>query len=234
MDDRRLRYKNVNRFILNRRIREFATGVRDRALVLDVGAGSGHYRNFFLGKRYVAVDMGLEQSSYEGLDVVGDVRALPFGDSIADCVLSVEVLEHVYEQQVFLIELRRILKSGGRVLLTVPLCLGEHMQPHDYFRYTRFGLEKVLSTSGFRVVEIHGRGGYFIFLAYHLRRLPEYLVSSSAIPRSLKKTVIRLLNPVFGYLIPFLLHPLDALDTRADTTLGFICVLEKPTGSGMD
>jgi SAM-dependent methyltransferase len=234
MGEHRLRYKNVNRYILNRALRDFAGGIEAGAIVLDVGAGSGHYRNFFLGKRYVAVDMGLEQLSYEGLDVVGDVRALPFADSIADCVISVEVLEHVYEQQVFLSELRRILKSGGRVLLTVPLCLGEHMQPHDYFRYTRFGLEKILSTSGFRVVEIHSRGGYFIFLAYHLRRFPEYLVSSSGIPRSFKKTIIRLLNPVFGYLIPFLLRPLDALDRKADTTLGFICVLQKPTGSGID
>ena len=65
--------------------------------------------------------------SYKGLDVAGDVLALPFADSVADYALCVEVLEHVYERQWFLSEFRRVLKSGGRVLLSVPLC---HRRAH--------------------------------------------------------------------------------------------------------
>lgn len=233
MGEHRLRYKNVNRYILNRALRDFAGGIEAGAIVLDIGAGSGHYRDYFTGRRYVAVDMGLEQLTYKGLDVAGDILALPFRDSVADYAVCVEVLEHVYERREFLGELRRVLKDGGRILLSVPLCIGEHMRPYDYFRYTRFGLERVLSQGGFKLITMQQRGGYFVFLAYHVRRFPEYLVSSANIPGWIRKVLLRLFSPVFTYIIPFFLHCLDGLDGKSDITLGYTCILEKGQSARM-
>ncbi|MBI5562228.1 MAG: class I SAM-dependent methyltransferase [Deltaproteobacteria bacterium] len=221
------RYKNVNRYILEGAIGEFASGLAPGAVVIDVGAGSGHYRGLFPGMRYVAVDMGLEQKSRKGLDVAADVRALPFGDACADAAVCIEVMEHVFDAGALLAEIKRVLRPGGRLLLTTPLCLGEHMQPYDYFRYTRYGLEKTVSASGLQLVKVEPRGGYFVFLAFHLRKFPEYLSSSSRRPGMAGKALKRLLNPVFTYLIPFVLLRFDRLDARKETTIGFVCLVEK-------
>lgn len=227
MADSKQRYKNVNRHIIEGAIREFAAGADAGAVVLDVGAGSGHYRALFPGMRYYAVDMGLEQESLKGLDAAADICALPFADECAGYAVCIEVLEHVFEGRRLMAEIRRVLKPGGRALVTTPLCFGEHMQPYDYFRYTRYGLGKTAVENGLRVVSIEPRGGYFIFLSFHLRKFPEYLVSSNRLPGWLRKAVKRALNPFFTYLIPFILQRLDPLDARKDTTIGFICLLEK-------
>jgi SAM-dependent methyltransferase len=225
--EKRQRYWNINRFILGRSIREFAERLPEGALVHDIGAGSGHYRHIFEGKRYIAVDRGLERKGYKGLDVVSDVRFLPFRDSSVGYGLCVEVLEHIYEGEVFLEELRRVLKKGGEVLLTVPLCMGEHMMPFDFFRYTSSGIERAVSDSGLKLRKIETRGGYFIFLAYHLKRFPEYLTSSDKMPDWARQSIQRMLYPVFAYAIPFFLQRLDKLDRIKNTTIGYVCLIEK-------
>jgi len=45
---------------------------------------------------------------------------LPFGDGEFDCVVAIDVLEHLDDDQRFLGELRRVLRPGGRVVVTVP------------------------------------------------------------------------------------------------------------------
>jgi ubiquinone/menaquinone biosynthesis C-methylase UbiE len=46
--------------------------------------------------------------------------ALPFGDGHFDCVVCIDVLEHLNGDQQFLGELRRVLRPGGRAVVTVP------------------------------------------------------------------------------------------------------------------
>jgi SAM-dependent methyltransferase len=45
---------------------------------------------------------------------------LPFSDNHFDCVVAIDVLEHLHEDQAFLRELRRVLRFGGRAIVTVP------------------------------------------------------------------------------------------------------------------
>jgi ubiquinone/menaquinone biosynthesis C-methylase UbiE len=44
----------------------------------------------------------------------------PFGDERFDCVVSIDVLEHLADDQPFLSEVRRVLRPGGRAVTTVP------------------------------------------------------------------------------------------------------------------
>ena len=66
-------------------------------------------------------------------------------------VLANEVFEHVFNPTEFLTEVNRVLKVNGTFLLTVPFVWDEHEQPHDYARYTSFGLKHILQQHGFEV-----------------------------------------------------------------------------------
>jgi SAM-dependent methyltransferase len=82
-----------------------------------------------------------------------DGSTFPLGDVNYDAVLCNQVLEHVFNPHKFLSELARVLKPGGRLLLTVPFVSDEHEQPFDWARYTTFGLRAMLERQGFRVLK---------------------------------------------------------------------------------
>jgi SAM-dependent methyltransferase len=58
-------------------------------------------------------------------------------------------LEHVFNPDDFLGEINRVLKPGGKLLLTVPFVWDEHEQPYDYARYSSFGLKSLIEKNGF-------------------------------------------------------------------------------------
>jgi len=218
------KYKNLNRHMLNESVADFSCSLEGGAIVVDLGAGSGHYRSAFKRNRYYAIDMGLEQSGFKGLDLVGDICRLPFKASSIDHVLCIEILEHIYDFERFMNGVGEVLKPGGKMLLTVPLGLGVHMAPYDYHRLTRFGIEKMAEKCGFNILKIEARGGYFTFMAYHLRAFPVNILGKR--PGFAGKLLKSLLNPFFGYLLPFFVSQLDKIQKHEHTTLGYICILE--------
>jgi SAM-dependent methyltransferase len=63
------------------------------------------------------------------------------------------VLEHVFNPDEFIEEINRVLKIGGKLLLTVPFVWDEHEQPYDYARYSSFGLKHLLENHNFKIIE---------------------------------------------------------------------------------
>ena len=101
-------------------------------------------------------------------------------------------------------------------LLIAPLEWEEHQQPHDYFRYTRYGLEHLLRCAGFTSIEITPVGGIFRLVGRRLLNAIQFL------PLILK-IILFLPLAVPGVLMPLL----DPLDTRRNFTLGYICSARK-------
>jgi SAM-dependent methyltransferase len=199
-------------------VAEFADALPDCALVLDAGAGEGSYRKWFRHQRYVGVDLGIGDAAwnYSGLDTVADLHELPFAADRFDAVLNVVTLEHVREPACVLRELWRVLKPSGRLLLVVPHEWEEHQQPHDYYRYTRYGLEYLLGGAGFQNIQIQPVGGYFRLLSRRLLNGLQFFPGPLAI-----------LAAVF-LVPPALIAPmLDGLDRSQAFTLGFICSASK-------
>ena len=197
---------------------ELAAGLPPGARVLDAGAGEGQYAAYFTGRRYTGVDLGIGDAhwNYSKLDAMADLAALPFPAGLFDAAVNIVTLEHVREPAHVLAELRRVLKPGGRALVIAPHEWEEHQQPHDYFRYTRFGLEFLLTRAGFEEIRIEPVGGYFRLLA---RRL---LNGIQFFPGPLGILAAALAAP------PALLLPLlDGLDKRRAFTLGFVCTARK-------
>lgn len=152
-----------------------AAAAQAHPLVIDAGAGEARFRGFFDRSRYVAVDSGIGDQgwNYSRLDVRADVGSLPFRGGTADAVLHTQVLEHVPDPGQVLAELARVLKPGGVLYLTAPQGWSEHQQPHDYYRFTRFSLARLLAGAGFTDWRIEPMGGYFHYLGHRLTQAPK-------------------------------------------------------------
>ncbi len=125
--------------------------------VLDVGCGRKPYRTFIPAERYVGLDIDSPATRALGAaDVLYDGQRFPFPDASFDSVLCSQVFEHVFTPEEFLCEIRRVLRPGGLLVLTVPFVWDEHEQPHDFARYSSFGLRSLLERNGF-MIEAHRR-----------------------------------------------------------------------------
>ena len=91
-------------------------------------------------------ELGIADDLYDGTH-------FPYGDQCFDSALCNQVLEHVFNPDEFLSEINRVLKSGGKLLLTVPFVWDEHEQPYDYARYSSFGLKALLERNGFKILQ---------------------------------------------------------------------------------
>lgn len=135
-----------------------ACGVYAQGRLLDIGCGNQPYREIFapVVRQYVGLDREFPGSCP---DVVGDALRLPFPAEAFDTVLLIQVLEHVPNPPDALSEIRRVLAPGGRLILTAPQYWRVHEEPHDYYRFTRFGLAHLIRESGLRVLHMKPQGG---------------------------------------------------------------------------
>jgi SAM-dependent methyltransferase len=127
--------------------------------LLDVGCGTKPYRSLFAVNDYVGLDIDNETSRQRGVaDHLYDGKVFPFASDSFDSVLCNQVLEHVFNPDEFIGEIVRVLKPGGKLLLTVPFVWDEHEQPNDYARYSSFGLRALLEKQGFKFVRYRKLG----------------------------------------------------------------------------
>ena len=137
---------DISRWEVTTYMQEVARQVPLSHSILDAGAGDSRYRSLFDGRYYVGVDAAVgKRLEYGGLDAVSNLEALPFQDDTFDAALCMNVLEHVRRPDICLSEIYRVLKPGGVVFLMVPLFAREHQLPHDYYRYTSYGINYLLS-----------------------------------------------------------------------------------------
>jgi len=122
--------------------------------LLDVGCGSKPYRSLFEVDGYIGLDIESELSRERKVaDFYYDGNIFPFADATFDAVLCNQVFEHVFNPDQFLAEIVRVLKPGGKLLLTVPFVWDEHEQPYDYARYSSFGLHALMKKQGLKVIQ---------------------------------------------------------------------------------
>jgi SAM-dependent methyltransferase len=148
-------------------------GARLSGRVLDLGCGNQPYRPYLPQvHQYVGLDYPPTQASMEVVvqpEVFGNARDLPFADASFDGVLCSQVLEHVDRPEDVISELGRVLKPGGTGLISVPFFYNLHMEPHDYFRFTPYGIKGMLERNGLLVREIRSQGGIGTLLVQMLQ-----------------------------------------------------------------
>ena len=102
---------------------------------LDLGCSDSPYSKYFKNR------IGFDIKKGKGVDVVGDAHNLPFEDNKFDVILCTEVLEHLHTPEIAILEMKRVLKRGGILILTTRFIFPIHDVPNDYFRYTKYGLK---------------------------------------------------------------------------------------------
>jgi len=119
---------------------------------LDVGCGTKPYEKYFNSTEYVGLEIETTIHQDNKADVFYKGKKFPFQNEEFDSVVTNQVLEHVFEPNLFISEINRVMKIGGVLLLTVPFAWDEHEQPYDYARYSSFGLKYLLENNGFEII----------------------------------------------------------------------------------
>lgn len=208
---------------------EFLSAKADllRGDLYDLGCGEGSYKPFFLthAKTYTGVDWA-ESLHDTKADVIANLNdVLPLDSGVADTIVSLSVLEHLYEPQTMLNESFRILRSKGSLLLQVPWQWRVHEAPYDFFRYTPYGLRHMLTKAGFVNIDIQPQSGFFTMWFTKLNYFTRGFVRGPAI---LKILITALLIPLW-YITQWLAPLLDRLDRNWELdAAGYQVTAEKP------
>ncbi len=133
-----------------------------QGVLLDAGSGLSPYRDLFHGRieRYVRFDW--PQSWNEAPpDLIADAQQLPFRDGSVDTILATELIEHLPRPQQFLQEAKRLLRTGGVLIVSAPFMEPVHEEPRDFRRFTEYGLRAIVEENGFVVRNAWTRGGFW-------------------------------------------------------------------------
>jgi SAM-dependent methyltransferase len=173
-----------------------------RGRVLDIGCGLMPYRKMIESnprvEKYVGMD--LAKPTYYGQvepDLKWDGETIPLDDESVDCAMATEFLEHYSAPEKILLEIRRVLKPGGRFYGTVPFIWNLHEIPYDEYRYTPYSLERHLKNAGYRNIEIKSLGGWNCAFA----QMIGLWIHFSAMRRSVRLVLRWLLFPFYVLLL---------------------------------
>jgi len=175
-----------------------------RGRLLDLGCGKVPFYEFYrpYAEEITCVDWEQTLHQAKHVDTFCDLTGrLPFEDGRFDTVLLSDVLEHIPTPQQLLNEIARVLGDGGKLILNVPFVYNLHEVPHDYYRYTRFGLQRLVENAGLRVVVLQGYGS-----------------ATTVIADTLAKRIVRV--PVIGSLLASLVQGTASLTMRVKRALG--------------
>lgn len=128
--------------------------VPDGGRVLDYGCADAPYRRFFpASAEYVGADLPGNPVATVAIASDGTV---PVESGSCDAVLSTQVLEHVEDPATYLGECARVLRPGGRMLLSTHGIMVYHPDPVDYWRWTGAGLQRAVESAGFEIERFEG------------------------------------------------------------------------------
>lgn len=149
--------------------------------LVDLGCGEAIYKEYFLHfcDKYIGVDWG---NSYHNtsIDIESDLnKRIGLPKNYADTLVSLSVMEHLYNPEKFLKECYRILKPDGYFIIQVPWQWWIHEQPFDFYRYSPFGLQYMLEKAGFNIIELSASSGVFTTLTMKFNYFTERIVLRS-------------------------------------------------------
>ena len=138
--------KKISRRETNRALAGFVQGLPPGQRILNIGAG-GNFEEI-IRENIPHTDIVLHSADIDPArnpDVVDDITQTGLPENSYDCIICLSVLEHVTDPVAAAQNMYRILSPGGRCLIAVPFLFPLHEAPHDYFRFTEFGIRELFS-----------------------------------------------------------------------------------------
>jgi ubiquinone/menaquinone biosynthesis C-methylase UbiE len=204
--------------------------------LLDAGAGECRYKKYCSQVKYKSQDfceyegsgdgVGLQTNSWDtkSIDIVSDVVNIPVDSGSFDYVLCTEVLEHVPYPDKAIAEFSRILRRGGRLILTAPFSSQTHFAPfHFSTGFNSYWYKEVLNKEGFKILEMKANGNYFDYVCQELIRTPFMFKKHSKLSYLSYLLYVIIIPMVF---IIFMLSKLSR-NSEEQLTFGFHVLAEK-------
>jgi len=206
--------KNLSRADLNDWLQRATRTWKEGHRILWIGAGGDLFENIPSKHRDNIVTIDIDRN--RDPDIVMSAEALGFKESVFDIVLCLEVLEHVKNPTAAMSQLHRVLKKDGLLYLSTPFICGIHDAPHDYYRYTEYGLRYLAAS--YKTIDLKNRGGPLVTLAIISSRL---IFSTNKCEKSLG-----VISTLIGTLLRPMLHRLDEI-MDSNLTYGYTVIAKK-------
>lgn len=202
---------DLHKAMIHHKLSKLSSGISGRWL--DVGAGNQPYRKYFASANaYLTTNTRRHYDAQAASQLdklttfwIEDGKQLPLDDGSLDGIACFQVLSVIDRPEEFFKEINRVLKPGGKLILTTDF-LYPAWSAEDVFRHTAFGLRKLAADNGLEVTAIESFGGFgstiYMLVMRYLRSFPGVWKRKNA----LAKTLSGLL-----YLIALLLLPIISL-----------------------
>ena len=212
-------------------IKDWILNLPSGSKLFDAGAGIQRYKKFATHLEYTSQDFGeykggesfgnsvVKNWESKNCDIICDITNIPCDDQSFDFVLCSEVIEHLENPYKAIKELKRIVKSGGTLLITAPFRSLYHQSPYFYYSgFSKFWFLKKSHKLNLEILNIIPNGNYIEDLATEIIR-------TNYFGPFLLRIIIRLLT--FPYLLVlFIINKYMIIKTPESCT-GYFVLLKK-------
>jgi len=177
--------------------------IYDGMVIADIGCGEQPLRDLIESKgcKYVGID--ISQNAKMNIDVIASITNIPIPDNTFDCIICTEVLEHVVNTHLAFIEMKRLIKKGGCLIITTPFCYPLHEEPYDYVRLTRHYLLAEADANKLSIVSNQESGNEIEVIAT--------LLSSIFNPIKKNTLITKICNSMIRFLINAVSYTISSL-----------------------
>ncbi len=213
-------YYRIEKFVVNVANKYDQEGKK----LLEIGAENSPYRKYFKKVDYFTQD--IKQNRNRTTNFIGDMdqglKQIKSGSF--DYILCTQVLEHLKKPDYAFKEFYRILNKQGKVFLTTNFIYQIHMQPNDYWRFTKYGLEYLGRKNGFKILHLKPQGGIFQVISYLITTAPiRIFLKEWGLPYYLYLIIF---SPVIA-LINLSAVFLDHFDRNKELTINYEVIYQK-------
>lgn len=176
---------NVNEETRNQWLAQTLSAIPSGLRILDAGAGELRNKPLCSHLNYISQDVcqyegtgdakGLQTGTWDTskIDLICDIVNIPEPDASFDVILCSEVFEHLPDALKALDEFTRLLKSGGKLVITAPFTSFVHFAPYHYATgFSRYWYENHLPERNFVIQELTPNGDWFSYAKQEILRLP--------------------------------------------------------------
>lgn len=200
-------------------------------LVADIGCGRQELRKYLVRSNdYIGLDYPLTNKRYDLCpDIYASAENLPFPDSSIDTAIFLEVAEHLPDVRTVVMEISRTLKSGGYLIFSMPFLYPIHDAPHDFTRYTEYGLLGLFESQSLVVQDLVSLGSPIESAVLQVNLvLAWYTLNSRFAFRPVFFFLVLVVCPVLNSLVYVFRNIFSGKIKNSPFPIGYTVVLKKP------